>query len=169
MTSYQIKEVTPKYTYVVFTNDAGATLGKMFNGAPTEAEIMEEGESLLPDTSPPTLAALKEAKVSDINFWRQVALDGGFTFMGHMIDSDPTTRANIIGEALAAQMGEAWPQGYVWRAQDNALIPMTGTDVQNMARALRVFTLTLYQRSWALKAAVDAAQTVDELNLVPVK
>lgn len=167
--NYEIKEVTPTYTYVVFTNNTGATVGQMFTGSeqPSEAEILAKGEALIPDTKVPTLDDIKAAKIDEINFWRQVTLDSGFVFEGNRIDSDTTSRANIVGEALSAQMGEGFPQGYTWRTQDNRNVAMTGADVQNMARALRIFTLTAYATSWALKDAVMACTTAEQVAAIP--
>lgn len=169
MNSYSIKEATDKYTYVVFENEDGKSIGQMFNGSPDEAEIMVKGAELLPETKEPSLDALKEVKRNEINFWREVALKGTFAWKGHSVDCDDQDRANIIGEALAAQMGEPFPPGYVWRMADNSSVPMTAADVADMARTLRSFTLGLYQQSWARKAAVDAARSTKELDSILVK
>ena len=152
MISHAIKEVTPEYTYVVFSNDSGKTVGQMFPGAPSEAALMVKGAALLPETTAPTLAFLREQRKESINFWRDVALNSGFTWRGYVVDSDAVSRANITGEALAAQMGEPFPAGYSWRMQNNVNVPCSTADVQDMARTLRTFTLSAYIKSWQMKA-----------------
>jgi hypothetical protein len=170
--THDIREVTPDFTYVVFSSN-GETKGKVIWGDPSEEAIKASGEDLFvtdqyykPPPPAPTLAALKDYKREQVNSAREGKLNSGFNWRGYPMDADPVSRMNIIGEALAASLGKPFPNGYMWRTADNQVVPMTGPDVLDLADSLRAFMLQTYQDSWRTKAAIESSSTKEELDKI---
>lgn len=113
-----------------------------------------------------SLAKAKVQKAQDINAARAAALDSGVLHAGHQWDSDESSRANIIGTVAACTAGIALPQGFTWRTADNQDVPMGAEDLVGLGAAMLQHVNTCYQQSWRLKAAVDAASTVAELEAI---
>lgn len=88
---------------------------------------------------------------------------GGFTFENVSYFTDRDSRLNVIGaQAAILTDSTALPDGFIWRSADDQNIPMDATKFKQFALALFEFSNTVYQTSWTIKAAIDAASTYEE-------
>ena len=110
--------------------------------------------------------AAKTLKRMMINQWRTEAIDAGVEYAGVRYDTDAVSRDNITGTLTAVQAGVPLPDGFTWRSEDNQDIPMTVGNLAGLSAVVLAHVNTCYQRSWALKAEVDAAETVAEVDAV---
>lgn len=114
----------------------------------------------------PTLDDLKDAKIAQINTACLAAIDGGFEHDGHIFDSDPRSKSNIIGTATGVTAGLPLPEGFTWRTQDNQDVPMDGPAIIALGAALLQHISTQYAISWQLKAQVDSAPDQAALDTI---
>jgi len=111
------------------------------------------------------LAEVKHAKLDQITKDRNTALAQSVTVHGRPWQADAESQRNLSNEILTASAGVFLTP--VWRDANND--NMTITDIQQLvdiAAAMKLQTLTAYQTSWARKAAVEAATTVEEVDAV---
>jgi hypothetical protein len=105
----------------------------------------------------------KTAKLTQITKDRDTAIAQPVTVHGRTWQADAESQRNLSNEILTAQAGVFLTP--VWRDADNSNMPIT--DIQQLidiAAAMKIQTLTAYQTSWARKAAVEAAGTVEEVD-----
>lgn len=110
---------------------------------------------------------LEQAKIdkqAEINAAALKAIDAGFEHDGHVYDSDSRSQTNIIGTANAVQSGIPLPEGFTWRTQANVDVPMDGPGIIALGAALLAHVNECYATSWALKAEVDTATSVSDLE-----
>lgn len=117
-------------------------------------------------TASDKLEQAKERKKQEINAACEAAIDGGFFYDGHTYDSDQRSQTNIIGTANAVTAGVPLPSGFTWRTADNQNVPMDGSGIIALGAALLAHIPAQYQRSWQLKAQVDAADTQADLDAI---
>ena len=108
----------------------------------------------------------KDTKRREITSACQAAIDGGFSFSGHVFDSDPRSQTNIIGTANAVQAGISLPDGFTWRTQANENVPMDDQGIIALGAALLEHVNACYARSWQLKAIVDSADSISDLDAI---
>lgn len=108
----------------------------------------------------------KEAKLAQISAACLAAIDGGFEHGGHVYDSDARSQSNIIGTATGVSAGVPIPEGFTWRTQGNENVPMDGPGVVALGAALLLHVNTCYAKSWQLKALIDAAESLTELDAI---
>ena len=120
-----------------------------------------------PEPTPPTpeelLQQAKTAKKRQIETDRDDACYQPVTALGHTWDADKRSQ-DLLGQAIAlAQAGLPLPA--VWRDRDNNDMPVTSiNDLLAIAGAIAQQVQTAYATSWARKAAVDSATTIDEVD-----
>lgn len=116
-----------------------------------------------------TLQAAKDLKRKQINSARLAANQRWFTFQGKQIACDPLSRSDIDGVtaevALTGQLPSDFPGA--WKTVDNSfvLIPDVATWTQFL-RAMVAQGAANFMRSEALKALINAAETVEALNSI---
>jgi hypothetical protein len=124
--------------------------------------------SPLPAPVPPTLDELKANKRAEINQQRAELETAGFSYLGHVFDSDQRSADRIqvaTGSALAALMA-GQPYELAWTAADNTDVPLDAAGVVGLNTAFAVYGLTLHETAKALKAQVDAATTAGEVEAI---
>jgi hypothetical protein len=107
----------------------------------------------------------KASKLTQILQDRNTALTQPVTVHGLPWQADEVSQRNLSNEILTASAGVFLSP--IWRDLNNS--DMTITDIQQLvdiAAAMKLQTLTAYQTSWARKAAVEAATTVEEVDAV---
>ena len=101
---------------------------------------------------PYTLEYLKQWHYDLINSYRDEKINGGFTFDGHIYDSDLNARMNIQGATTLAlavsSQGQDFPPEFTWRTKDNQNISHNAASIINMAIAYGAFLSTQYDVSW---------------------
>lgn len=135
-----------------------------------------EGQEYLEDGAPDLVALeLRDAKadkVTAINAAFDAEIAAGFSYAGKVIDLDEASRANIAAAATRAMAvalalpGMAWPDGFAWRTKDNTTLDLDPSEMLGMGQeAADRFTALILIRG-ALKDAVAAATSAEELEAV---
>lgn len=111
------------------------------------------------------LEELKLIKRAEINQARDNAEQGGFEYMGKVFDSDQVSCQRI---SCAAQAMAFSPEGatITWTCQDNSTIDLTAQELSGLVVALVEWSNTCHQKATSLKAQIDAATTVEELEKI---
>jgi|YNPBryunderm2012_1023409.scaffolds.fasta_scaffold24846_2 hypothetical protein len=109
------------------------------------------------------LAAAKAEKNARIKADRDAQCEQPVQALGRTWDADKRSQELLAYAITIAQAGGPLPP--VWRDYDNDNMPVTSiADLLAIAGAIAAQTQTAYAQSWARKAAVDAAQTLDEVE-----
>ncbi|WP_126457906.1 DUF4376 domain-containing protein [Sulfuritortus calidifontis] len=117
-----------------------------------------------PDTTP-SIAEVKAAKKLQIEAERDAQCVANVTVNGHVWQADKRSQ-ELLGQAISlAQAGLPLPS--VWRDADNNDVPVTSiADLLAIAGVIAQQVQTAYSTSWARKAALEAATTIEEVNAV---
>lgn len=115
------------------------------------------------------LADAKAAKRAQINSWRDTANTTSFAFMGKGIACDALSARDMdkVGGyiSLFGTFPPDFPGG--WKTIDNSYIPMPSiADFKAMYAAMVAQGTVNFNNSQALKAAVDAATTLAQINAI---
>ena len=86
------------------------------------------------------------------------------TSLGFDINADETANRNIEGLVLILAEGEST----LFRAYDNRFHEVTKEQLETMRREIIVHSQKLYQTKWQIEAAIDAAQTEEELEAIDI-
>jgi hypothetical protein len=111
----------------------------------------------------PTLAAAKAQKKARIESERDAQCEKPVQALGRTWNADKRSQELLASAITIAQAGGPLP--VVWRDYDNDNMQVTSIDdLLAIAVAIAAQTQTAYTKSWARKEAVDAAQTLDEVE-----
>jgi hypothetical protein len=118
--------------------------------------------------SQPTLAALKIARWSQVKVQRAAVEFGGFAWDGSAFDSDEMSQARIIGAVQMAVLAAAAEQPFAidWTLQDNTVRTLSGADMIAVGLALGTHVATAHTIARALRDAIEAAATAEELEAI---
>ena len=110
----------------------------------------------------------KAAKWSQIKAIRDAKEVSGFSYLGKVIDSDPTSVQRIsiatLGASAAMQLGQI--VSIDWTTQDNSTLTMTGSEVLGMPAALAAHANDLHITARNLRAQIEAATTHEEIEAI---
>lgn len=146
----------------------------MFNAIPITdfspfQQYVDAWDALTPAVPVPTLGELKVAKRSQIDTWRDAACVvnvsnavGGITYWWQ---ADARSQG-LISNVITLADSSVRPAPPIWRTADNINVPITLTDIKNIAAVIANQTDLAYVHSWALKAQANAATTEDQLNAI---
>lgn len=113
----------------------------------------------------PSLDAIKAARRAAVNIARDAACVADVTVNGKAWQADARSQ-QMLASAIALA-GAGLPLPASWRARDNSNMPVTGlADLLAIAGAMAAQTQAAYEKSWALKAQIDAATTAAEVEAV---
>lgn len=144
---------------------------------PDADEIEAEWDRIADAVALDEARALKAAAVMAL---RQSKIDGGFTFGGTAFQTRPDDRENVAGAAQLAFMAIAagaqpddlrWHGGdsdFVWIAEDNSLVSMDAPTVIDFAKALAAHKSACIFNARALKDAIAAAETVEDVAAIDI-
>jgi hypothetical protein len=127
-----------------------------------------DGAAVLVDLR--TLADVKATKNSAINQARAAANSSTFPFQGKQIAVDQLSRSDIDATHGAILMLQALPPGWpgAWKATDNTFIAIPNVATWAQFYGAMVATGTAnFNHSQVLKAQMDAATTIAEVEAVP--
>jgi len=82
-----------------------------------------------------SLVSAKTSKATEIQNNYLIALHSGFTYAGNTYDSDETSM-NMISGAAGEAARSGVPAGFVWKTQNNQLIPMSKANLNGLAAAM---------------------------------
>jgi len=109
------------------------------------------------------LAATKAEKKARIEAERDAQCEQPVRALGRTWDADKRSQELLAYAITIAQAGGPLPP--VWRDHDNDNMPVTSiADLLAIAGAIAAQIQTAYAQSWARKAAVNAAQMLDEVE-----
>ena len=112
------------------------------------------------------LEEARAAKLTELNTAFTSASETAYCMSsaGFEIDADEIANRNIEGLALVLEPGEST----LFRAYDNSFHEVTKEQLQTMRKEIVVNSQRLYQTKWQIEAAIEAAQTVDELDAIDI-
>lgn len=114
---------------------------------------------------PRPLALRKMSKWNDIKSAQAAADAAGFSHGGNVYQSDTTSAARIQSEVLEAmQGGGGWST--TWTLADNTEVVLTRAQALGVGRALRDHLRTNHAQARVLRATIDAADTIEELEAI---
>lgn len=113
-----------------------------------------------------TVGEAKARRKTQLNEEREAALVSGVAYNGYTFDTDERSRSNVVGTVGAINAGIPLPTGFTWRTSDNQDVPMTEAQMVELAGLLLEHVNTTYAKSWQLKAQVDDAASIDEVDAV---
>jgi hypothetical protein len=114
----------------------------------------------------PTLAESKAAlrtKVNDKRNWYEVS---GFPYMGKVFDSDPRSFYRITTANDAALKDPSF--SIEWTVADNTKLAMNANQMLGVMPALAGYGQLIFNNSVALKEAIEAAESVEELQDIDI-
>jgi hypothetical protein len=146
--SMEILAVTANNALVLVDTWPGMSGGAL----PYRIEIQHEG-----------LVRARKAKVEQINAERAVRCTFDVAAHGRLWQADMMSQ-DLLSKAINLAMVGA-PLPTVWRDVNNNDMPITElSQLAQIAGAMAQQTETVYHRSWEMKAAVNAATSVEEIN-----
>ncbi|MFZ4165318.1 DUF4376 domain-containing protein [Brevundimonas sp. NPDC058933] len=109
---------------------------------------------------------LKVKTLARINELRKAVAEGGCETPFGVVDTTPTSQSNIQAAFSMATLAKASGQPYsvVWRRLDNTEVTLDADGVIAMGAAVLAHIDRAYRHSWTLKAQVEAATTLEELE-----
>jgi hypothetical protein len=139
------------------------------NGEPQElpacnlADCEYLGSARLDPHPQALLAAAKAEKKARIEAERDAQCEQPVQALGRTWDADKRSQELLASAITIAQAGGPLPPA--WRDHDNDNMPVTSiNDLLAIAGAIAEQVQTAYAKSWARKSAVDAAQTLEEVE-----
>lgn len=152
----------------------GTSIIRTFDGAfiPTDPDNADYQDYLVwvsagnvpASPTPPTLADLKAAKHQEINALRDQAEAGGFSYLGHVFDSDMRSAQRISIAAQAAAQEPAFSIG--WTTADNVVVTLDQAGMLGMPVALANNAYLIHSKAYVLKTMLDAATTADQVAAI---
>jgi hypothetical protein len=122
------------------------------------------------DTSAERLAFHKDRRREELDAAFVAKIDAGLLYQNVVFQIDDSSRANIAAMATfaisAINLGGAWPEGFYWIAADNSHIAMAAQEMLAFAQSAGTYVSALVLARRALKDAVAAAATVEEVEAI---
>ena len=110
------------------------------------------------------LAEAKAKKLKEIMEWREAARNEPVEALGRLWDADARARELLMGTISYVLAGGTLPG--VWRDYHNNDMPLTSVnDLLAIGTAIFRRTEALYAQSWQRKAAVEAATTLEDVEV----
>ncbi|MCY1197860.1 hypothetical protein D9M72_92280 [compost metagenome] len=115
-----------------------------------------------------SIEVARERRWAEIKQDRDKKEASGFPYLGAVFDSDPRSVQRIVGAVLAAQAAVAAGETFEieWTVADNSVLPLDASDVMGMPVALAMYADQLHTISRGLRADIEAAATVEEVEAV---
>lgn len=114
------------------------------------------------------LQQAKTARKAAINDARDAAELEPFTYLGKQFDADALAVKRITLAVQAAQSAVLAKQTYnlTWTCADNTTLDLTETQIVTMPIAMAIKGNEIHTKARTLKAAIDAATTVEEIDSI---
>lgn len=117
---------------------------------------------------PTDLEPARAAKWSQIKAARDAHENGGFDTDWGRFDSDPASQTKLIGAAQLASiaLAQGAPFGIEWTLQDNTSVPLDANQMISVGVALAAHIDAAHQRGRQLRAQIEAATTLQDLESI---
>lgn len=114
----------------------------------------------------PTLAELKAVKLNAVADKRWQQEISGTTFNGMPIATDATSQTKYIGAVVGAQID---PTAVInWKLANGDFVPLDAQTIVAVAMAVRAHVQACFDREAQLRAQIEAAATVEELDAINI-
>ena len=114
-----------------------------------------------------SLEELKLAKRAEINLARDRArLEEHAEYNNDIFDIDETSQSNILAQIKVAELLQNDKATYVYRSKTNQSHLFNVYQLQELGLTIAQKVSEIYMRSWDLKAKIDAAETIKEVNAI---
>lgn len=155
---------------------AASALATVLSNADNTYEGLRWADGVVPPSKVTVLrkkAEIEKRELIEALFAAKVA--AGVPHRGKVIQIDDTSRSNIISMALLAKLvidgtpSVNWPADMTnigWRTKDNSYLTMTAPQMVTMALTAAGRFMMLRYRFGALKDAVAAAQSAEEIEVI---
>lgn len=136
-----------------------------------EAALIELADSpfsggVLAADAADSLQQAKDRKNAEIDAERERRGALPVDYAGTQFDADATALRNVTGWQLQIARGMAIPSGFMWRDFNNVDHPCDAAFLDGLGAAITLRGTGLYQQAWTLKASVDAATTVPDVEAI---
>ena len=131
----------------------------------TEINVVPPADALFEKPIiPPTFEEAKAAKLAELDTAFTSASETAYCMSsaGFEINADEIANRNIEGLVLVLKPEERT----LFRAYDNSFHEVTKEQLETMRKEIVVNSQRLYGIKWQIEAAIEAAQTVDELDAI---
>ena len=117
-------------------------------------------------SDPTPVETLRATMMSRVERLRDAAIHDGCETPSGRVDSDDASIRNILGSVQTASLAKMAGQLFSidWRMADNEIVILDADEMIAMGVAVMAHVKGCYERSWTLKAAIEACQ--DEVSLV---
>lgn len=133
----------------------------------TKIKPLENGEYQIVELPKPSLDDLKLAKHTEINQAREKArLEEYAEYNNDKFDIDETSQSNILAQIKVAELLQNDKATYVYRSKTNQSHLFNVYQLQELGLTIAQKVSEIYMRSWDLKAKIDTAETIEEVNAI---
>ena len=113
------------------------------------------------------LEELKTEKRAEINATREKArLEEYAEYDNDKFDIDEASQSNILAQIKVAELLQNDKATYVYRSKTNQSHLFNVYQLQELGLLIAQKVSEIYTRSWDLKAKIDAAETIEEVNAI---
>lgn len=120
------------------------------------------------EPAPRTLEQAKADKHDQINSMRDNLEQGGFPYMGKVLDSNSISvqRITVVAQAAQAALATGTPFTINWMCQDNTVLVLDAAGAIGMPAALAMHANQLHQHGREKKALIDSATTIEAVDAI---
>lgn len=158
-TKYKYKDKT--YTDISSLAEALGQDGIFIPRSSSEETLCELGVEVTHEEEP--IEYFKKHKITTLKMQRDKAEVEPIEYQGHSFDFDSKSYERITAAIYALDMQGA-TSTISWTLADNGSTPVTANDLRGVIAAAAVRSDALHTAYRALKAQVQAAETVDDVN-----
>jgi hypothetical protein len=129
-------------------------------------QVADDGSIFVP------LAAAQAAAWASVKARRaQLETSTAPTLLGARVQIDEPSKAKIMGLLNMARLAEEAEQPFVeqFTMADNSVVALTNVTVRQLALAAAQYVSEVYAHARALRAAIDAAATVEDLAAIDLE
>lgn len=116
----------------------------------------------------PELDKSKITRKVNVERIRNARIAEGCTTPFGIVDTDPESVRNIMAAYQASTLAlmTQSPFSTTWRMQNNTFQTMDATGMVAIGNAVLARVTACYERSWALKALVDDAESIEDIDAI---
>ena len=111
-----------------------------------------------------TIEDVKKEKLAEIAQARLTAEEGGMKFGEFNIATDQKSQAKITGAALQAVDDPTYACN--WKTSDGVFIQINAEQIKAVAKAVRTFVQSCFDKEWGYIQQINAATTKDEVHAI---
>lgn len=108
---------------------------------------------------PRSLDQIKDQKWSEIKEERETAEYGGFSFLGHIFDSDITSQSRII---TASEIGA----DVEWTLKDNSIVSLDAEQLRGLRIALAQHVSNCHSRSRIARQLIYDSESIEQIESI---